>query len=55
MSKEMEKYINKIIKGNCIKEMEKMPDECVDLIFADPPYGCIRNDHLYSDHWVQRL
>lgn len=38
MSKEMEKYINKIIKGNCIKEMEKMPDECVDLIFADPPY-----------------
>lgn len=31
-------YINKIIKGNCIEEMKKMPNECVDLIFADPPY-----------------
>jgi site-specific DNA-methyltransferase (adenine-specific) len=34
----IDKYINKIIKGDCIEEMKKMPDECVDLIFADPPY-----------------
>ena len=31
-------FKNKIINGNCIEEMKKMPDECVDLIFADPPY-----------------
>jgi len=31
-------YINKIINGDCIEELRKMPDECVDLIFADPPY-----------------
>lgn len=31
-------YTNKIIKGNCIEEMKKMPSESVDLIFADPPY-----------------
>ena len=29
---------NKIICGDCIEEMKKMPDQCIDLIFADPPY-----------------
>lgn len=28
----------KIINGNCIEEMKKMPSSSVDLIFADPPY-----------------
>ena len=34
----IDQYINKIINGNCIEEMKKMPEESVDLIFADPPY-----------------
>ncbi len=34
----IEKYINKIIKANCIEGMKILPNECVDLIFADPPY-----------------
>jgi len=38
MSNNIDKYINKIINGNCIEEMRKMPEESVDLIFADPPY-----------------
>ena len=29
---------NIIINGNSIEEMNKMDAECVDLIFADPPY-----------------
>ncbi len=29
---------NIVIHGNCISEMRKMPNESVDLIFADPPY-----------------
>lgn len=29
---------NRIICGDCIEEMKKLPDQCVDLIFADPPY-----------------
>ena len=28
---------NRIICGDCIEEMKKLPDQCVDLIFADPP------------------
>lgn len=29
---------NQIIHGNCLEEIKKMPDNSVDLIFADPPY-----------------
>lgn len=35
----MQDLENKIINGNCIAEMQKLPDKCVDLIFADPPYN----------------
>lgn len=31
--------IDQIIHGNCIHELKKLPDQCVDLIFADPPYN----------------
>lgn len=30
---------NRIIQGDCIQEMSRLPDECVDLVFADPPYN----------------
>ena len=30
---------NKIFKGNCIKIMSGLPENSVDLIFADPPYN----------------
>ena len=29
----------KIINGNCIEEMSKLPECCVDLIVTSPPYG----------------
>ena len=36
--------INNIYKGDCRKVMkEEMPDESVDLIFADPPYNLSGN------------
>ena len=28
-----------VIVGDCIAEMHKLPEACVDLIFADPPYN----------------
>jgi modification methylase len=31
--------LNEIIKGDCIEEMARLPSECVDLVFADPPYN----------------
>ena len=30
---------NKIINGDSLKELKKIPNETFDLIFADPPYG----------------
>ena len=32
-------YINKIINGDSLKELKKIPDETFDLVFADPPYN----------------
>ncbi len=30
---------NYILKGDCIEELRKLPDESVDMVFADPPYN----------------
>ena len=30
---------NKIINGDSLKELKKIPDESFDLVFADPPYN----------------
>jgi len=30
---------NKIINGDSLVELKKIPDETFDLIFADPPYN----------------
>ncbi len=29
---------NKIICGDCVEELRKLPDNSVDLILTDPPY-----------------
>ena len=31
--------LDEIIKGGCIETMARLPPECVDLVFADPPYN----------------
>ena len=35
----MSKILNKLISGNCLKELKKIPDKSFDLVFADPPYN----------------
>jgi modification methylase len=30
---------DRIILGDCIAELEKLPPQSVDLVFADPPYN----------------
>ncbi|MEI8360791.1 MAG: DNA methyltransferase [bacterium] len=34
----MQQYINKIIHGDCINVLKELPDNSIDLVFADPPY-----------------
>ncbi len=31
--------IDQIIQGDCIASMRALPDACVDMVFADPPYN----------------
>lgn len=37
---------NKWINGDCLKELKKMEDECVDLVITSPPYHNLR---VYSN------
>ncbi len=30
---------NRVLVGDCIQELRKLPSESVDLVFADPPYN----------------
>tara|TARA_A100001035_G_scaffold38870_1_gene26380 strand:- start:2960 stop:3256 length:297 start_codon:yes stop_codon:yes gene_type:complete len=30
---------SKIVNGDSLKELKKIPDETFDLVFADPPYN----------------
>lgn len=34
-----DKYINKILNGDCLSVMREMPDKCVDLVVTSPPYN----------------
>ena len=42
----MSKFVNKIINGNSLGELKKIPDKTFNLIFADPPYNLQIGDVL---------
>lgn len=37
--KTIEELKNKVIQGDCLKVMKKIPDKSIDLILQDPPYN----------------
>ncbi|NIY95670.1 MAG: site-specific DNA-methyltransferase [Rhodobacteraceae bacterium] len=55
--------LNTILDGDCIEMMNSLPEESVDLIFADPPYNLQLKGELHrpdnsrvdavDDHWDQ--
>ncbi len=38
--KPIDKFVNRILLGDCVQAMGHMPKESVDLIVTDPPYIC---------------
>jgi len=42
----MLKFFNKIVNGDSLKELKKIPDKSFDLVFADPPYNMQIGDNL---------
>ncbi len=45
--------INTIINGECVTEMKKLPDSCIDLIIADPPYNLSQGGKWKWDNSVE--
>ena len=45
----MKKYLNKIITGDCLKVLKKIPDDSVDMTFADPPFNLEKKYSCYND------
>jgi len=55
--------VNKVIRGDCVAAMNRLPEKSVDLIFADPPYNLQLGGDLtrpdnskvdpVNDHWDQ--
>lgn len=43
--------LNRILSGDCVAEMQKLPPKSVDLIFADPPYNLqLKGDLVRPDN-----
>ncbi len=45
----IDQYNNKILLGDCIELFKKIPDDSVDLTFADPPFNLKKNYKSYKD------
>lgn len=43
------KYLNKIINGDCLEIMASMPDNSIDMAFADPPFNLKKKYNKYFD------
>ena len=61
----IEQYINNIYNEDCLEFMKRLPDNCIDCIVTDPPYGinfvssrtkrkeALQNDKLWD--WQQLI
>lgn len=48
-SENLDLKTSKIIKGDCLEELKKIPDNSIDLIFVDPPYNVDKKYDSYND------
>ena len=46
--KELGGMLNKIVCGDCLEVMRKLPDKCVDLTVTSPPYDNLRTYNGYT-------
>lgn len=45
----LEKFLNKVINADCLDILKVFPDNSIDLIITDPPYGVNFEDENYDD------
>jgi site-specific DNA-methyltransferase (adenine-specific) len=63
MEKLNELPLDTIVQGDCVEVLNALPEKCIDLIFADPPYNLQLRQELYrpnqsrvdavNDEWDQ--
>ena len=41
--------LNSIVHGDCVEQMNSLPEQCVDLAFADPPFNIGYDYDVYDD------
>ncbi len=41
--------LNRIVQGDCVEGMSRLPDGCADLVFADPPFNIGYEYDEYDD------
>src|SRR6476661_1049703 len=39
--------LNQIVQDDCVAAMRRLPDACVDMVFADPPYNLQLGGELF--------
>lgn len=47
--KPINKYLNNIIQGDCLAVLKEIPDDSVDMTFADPPFNLKKKYNHYED------
>jgi len=45
LNQNLKPFLNKIILGDSVEELKKIPDRSVDLIVLDPPYWKVAHEH----------
>jgi modification methylase len=46
LKQDVRPFLNRILVGDCLTELKKIPSSSVDLVFADPPYNLQLNGDL---------
>jgi site-specific DNA-methyltransferase (adenine-specific) len=46
----MRKFVDQIIQGDCLDVMESIPDNSIDITFADPPFNLKKKYNGYKDN-----
>lgn len=48
-TKVIEKYLNKVIQGDCLALLKEIPNNSIDITFADPPFNLKKKYNGYKD------
>ena len=46
------KFINQIIQGDCLELFKNIPDNSIDMTFADPPFNLQKKYTTYNDNLI---